>query len=74
MVKSCVPSAVTAAFSVMPIAIWVAFYPMNETNYFIVAAFGGISAFLIWLLSLRLLQHPLWDEIQVVWRKLRTKI
>jgi O-antigen/teichoic acid export membrane protein len=74
MVKSCVPSALTAAFSVLPIAIWVALYPVDETNYFVVSAFGGISAFLIWLLSLRLLKHPLWDEILVVWRKVRTKI
>ena len=73
VIRACSPSALVAIFSAGPIGLWVCFYPVDETNYLRAAVIAGGFLSLLWTLSLRLLKHPLWDEIVSLTGKLISK-
>jgi len=74
VVRTCVPSALITTFCVSPIALWAVFEPVGELNYLRFFFGGGLMTATLWVLSLRLLRHPLWTEIVALYKKLGLKI
>lgn len=57
------PSLRVALVSVVPVALWAMNDSITEANYIRFALLGGASTVMLWLLSLRYFQHPLWAEV-----------
>ena len=73
VIKTCLPSAGIACFSILPVSVWVAATGISESNFLAHALGGGALTGLCWVLALRFLTHPLWTEVVEVLRKIVTK-
>lgn len=56
-------SLLATALSTAPAAALLLWMPPDETNYILLGVGGGVATALIWLGTLRVLDHPLWTEI-----------
>jgi len=74
VVKSCVPSALVTCITVAPLIVWSGIEPVCEANFWKWAVVGGAIAGVLWLAALRLLNHPLWDEICEICRTIKTRL
>jgi O-antigen/teichoic acid export membrane protein len=74
MVRCCKQSAYLSAFSLTPLAIAVWWVPIDHRNYVIYGVLGGLSVSALWLVGLRLLGHPLWDEVSKPLAQLGSRI
>ena len=74
VIKTCLPSAGIACFSILPVAVWVAATGISEGNFLAHAFGGGAVTGLCWLLALRFLKHPLWNEAVELSRKAFDKL
>ena len=61
---ACTSSMAITVISTAPVILWASLREIDERNYFITFAVAGLVTLLLWLLSLRLLGHPLWTELQ----------
>jgi O-antigen/teichoic acid export membrane protein len=64
MMDTCKASLAIGVVSAAPAALWAAFGRMDESNYIYVLALCSASFGALWLLCLRLLEHPLWLELR----------
>jgi O-antigen/teichoic acid export membrane protein len=62
LIRACQSSAGVAAVTAGPLAAASTLAPIDEHNFIRWALFGSLSAVLLWLIALKLLRHPLWDE------------
>ena len=72
VMRACMPSLKIAMFSAAPTYLWIALGETGEQNFFVVFAVSGVIAALLWLIALRMLEHPLWTELLKL-RRLRLK-
>jgi O-antigen/teichoic acid export membrane protein len=63
VVRAVAPSAIVTLVCVAPLAAYVAYRPIDESNYLPVSIIGGLVGATLWLLGLRLTRHPLWPEV-----------
>lgn len=63
LLLACKGSAIVAAASFLPALGLLQLNPVNEQNFTIMLLACGALSLPIWLLSLRALRHPLWQEI-----------
>lgn len=73
VLKSCLPSLYLALLSAAPVALWAAVEPISESNHLYFGLGGGAMTAVAWLICLRLLGHPLWQEVLSLWRLLPLK-
>jgi O-antigen/teichoic acid export membrane protein len=70
-------SALVAACSLAPVALWVYWVPMNESNYGRLLAGAAVLVTACWLAALRWWQHPFWNELlhgaRTLMRRVRPK-
>ena len=63
VVRACLPSVYLTLATVAPITLWVLYSGIGEHNFARFAFGGGLLTASTWLLTLKLLGHPLWLEI-----------
>ena len=61
--RACSTSVLLTILSAGPIGLWLALNPVDETNYLLSGVTGGGIFSLLWIFWLRLLKHPLWDDM-----------
>ena len=71
LVHTCKPSFSITLISTAPAFLWAAFGYVDEGNYIAVMAATSASFCLLWLVSLRLLHHPLWRELRDLFLRVR---
>ena len=74
VIRSCLPSLYITVISTAPVALWVAMEGITESTYMCFAFGGGTITATLWLLSLRLLGHPLWNELVVFAKNILAKL
>lgn len=57
------PSLQVSLLTAVPMALWVWYSPITEQNFVLMGLAGGVLCAASWLLALRALHHPLWDEV-----------
>jgi len=73
MLRHCLPSLTIAVVSALPVAAWAIIEPISELNFVRFGVLSPLLALVTWLLCLRQLRHPFWDEIVQVWRLILRK-
>jgi O-antigen/teichoic acid export membrane protein len=73
VIKCCTPSIFITAISVAPLVALTVIKPLSEINYFYIAIAGGFTTLLMWVIALKLLRHPLWDEVVGTSRSIMSK-
>lgn len=68
------PSLRLTAFSILPFALVVAWWPPSEENYLIVGPVGGVLTAAAWLCAARGLRHPAWSELVRAFAALRARL
>lgn len=61
--RTCLPSLYVSVLSVAPVAAWVMVEGITEDNFARFAFVGGAITALGWILSVKLIGHPLWPEV-----------
>ena len=74
VLKTCLPSAGIACFSILPVSVWATVSGISESNFLAHALGGGAMTGLCWLVALRFLKHPLWEEAVALSRKALDKL
>lgn len=63
VLQGCLPSLYITVITVAPVAIWAAIEGITENNFARFAIVGGGATAVSWIVSLRLVGHPLWPEV-----------
>lgn len=66
LVRELLPSAAVALIASAPLLGLLAFIPIADASPIGVIALGGLATAVCWLAALRVLRHPLWNEIQSI--------
>lgn len=74
LLKSCAPSLTVTCLSVVPVFIWTMINPVDESNFWTHAIGGGVATATSWIIALKALRHPLWNELCEVARSIRIKL
>ncbi|WP_158219829.1 oligosaccharide flippase family protein [Ideonella sp. A 288] len=61
--RNCLPSVYITVLTVAPVAVWSAVEGITENNFARFVFGGGAITAAGWILSLKLLGHPLWREV-----------
>ena len=61
--KACAPALALTAISVCPVVCWALVHGVGEHNFVLFGIAGGALTAATWVLSLKLLGHPLWGEL-----------
>lgn len=69
--RACLPSVFLTLLANAPMALWAATVGVGPHNYLAVGLGGGLASALAWLAALRMLRHPLLDELAVIARLVR---
>ena len=69
LMRACVPSALTALSSTVPIATMTLFAEQTDKTYFIILLTGSLVTGFAWLASLLVFRHPFWIEIKRLLRR-----
>ncbi len=64
VLHSCLPSLYVTGFTVAPVAVWAVIAGIGENNFARFAFVGGAITIAAWILSLKLVGHPLWPEVR----------
>lgn len=64
--RVCLPSAYLTAVTIAPVSVWVSIEGINEHNFVRFALLGGVMTTVMWLGGLKILGHPLWQEVAKV--------
>lgn len=70
VVRACVPSLWLCAGALLPAAVWAWIAGVTLDNYIAFAIGGGLVTAVSWLVILRLLRHPLFEELRPLWSRL----
>jgi O-antigen/teichoic acid export membrane protein len=70
---ACAPSAIVALVSAAPAVLYALFGVIDERNFAYVAVGLGVTFGILWLVSVRLVGHPLWNEICAFVARRRTQ-
>ncbi len=63
LLMACWPSLVLTAGACAPAGVWAAWVGVNQTNYVVYGLAAGAMTVLCWLLTLKLMGHPLMVEV-----------
>jgi len=74
VLRACSSSALITLASAGPIALLVALIPLSETNYFRMALIGATAFLVFWAIAVRCFQHPIWNEIASIAKKLAHRL
>lgn len=66
VVQTCAPSVKITLISTAPAVLWAFVGDIGEQNYAVVLVAVGIGGLLLWVVTLRYLDHPIWAEIQKI--------
>ncbi len=72
--QACRQSLGVTAFALAPAGLLALLVPAGEHNYVRHLLAGGTATVLCWLLGLRMLQHPLWPELQRLFTPLMARL
>lgn len=67
--RACAPSAKVSAVTALPSAIAFLFFEQTEANYLAVFVSCSAATGIMWLLSIRLFEHPIWHELSSLVRR-----
>lgn len=73
LVGACVPSIKTALTTVTPVVTLALLAEQNENSFVRFLVSGSLLTGISWLLSLMLWQHPFWNEIKNMTRRIRAR-
>jgi O-antigen/teichoic acid export membrane protein len=68
--KACLPSAMTAVICAVPNIFIVAAFGQHHDNAILLLIASGALSFVVWLFAIRLLQHPIWNEVVLLKSKI----
>ncbi len=71
--KTCRTSFMITLVSTTPAVLWAVFGPIDESSYVYVLAVCTATCGTLWLMSLKLLAHPLWAELQSLGARMRAR-
>ena len=66
VVRACAPSAMVAAVSTLPVAVWAAWTGVAEDNFLYFLFGGGALTGVLWLIAVRNFVPALWSEISAI--------
>jgi hypothetical protein len=70
-VRGCLPSLAICAIAVAPAALWAFVEGVGDHNFVRFGLGAGLLTALAWLMALRLLRHPLLDELRPIGERIR---
>lgn len=68
------PSLALALLAVLPAWVWSVLVTVGEGNYILFALLASVLTGTLWLLGLRLVRHPLWGEIGLLFEGVRARV
>ncbi|SBT09912.1 Polysaccharide biosynthesis protein [Candidatus Accumulibacter aalborgensis] len=71
VVRACLPSAAVAIVAASPSLLVALFIEQTEANYLAVFMGCSLTTGLVWLLALKVCNHPFWAEVLLIVDKLR---
>ena len=71
--RACLPSLALTVFTAGPLTLATQLVPITVGNFIAWAAVSVVVAVPSWLLGLRLLRHPLWDELAAIAGRFRSR-
>lgn len=74
LLRACVPSVLLSAGALAPVAALTVLNPADEHNYAVVGVVGGVLTVVSWLVALRLVGHPLQQELAPFVTRFRDKL
>lgn len=73
LIKHCLGSLKLAVVSALPAIIWTSIEPISEQNFVRFAVVTPVLSLVSWILSLRMLRHPLWEEMALTWHLVKER-
>jgi O-antigen/teichoic acid export membrane protein len=73
VLRACAPSAAVAACTATPALLVTLAIPQSHGNFMLMIGGCGLLSVASWLLALRLLGHPFWNEVEIAMRRLRRR-
>jgi len=72
--RACIPSVYLTVGALAPAALWALLQDVREESYILFGFLGGAMTAASWLVTLRLVGHPLWHEVGTVGLSIRGRL